>query len=60
MRTKEELMREYEISDDPDTTNFDFNAYMFLEVLIDIRDQLAEANYYLKSKIIKGGESQKQ
>jgi len=55
MRCKEELLKAESDSFDENLPVdwFVSNGYLLLEVLIDIRDQLAEANYYLKPKIIK-------
>ena len=41
MRTKEEIQKEIEFSETTSSSNeYSSNEYLFLEVLVDIRDQL--------------------
>ena len=43
MRTKEEIMKEVgDVTEHPTVALSNVNEYLFLEVLIDIRDQIAE------------------
>ena len=46
MRTKEEIIKEYSTLE-----QLQANGYLFLEVFIDIRDQLAELNKFRYQKV---------
>ena len=46
MRTKEKIIEEYSTLE-----QLQANGYLFLEVLIDIRDQLVELNKFRYSKL---------